>query len=299
MGSAPGWRLEPKIDTSPRSTILNERAESSNQISEELSTCRERLSALKRDTQLLREAMAGMPDPISIFDLDGNYLWWNRAVVAVTGYSDAEMESLKPTDLFLAEDRDRIEGAIQHVVVDGTAQVEATLVTKTGERIPFEFVGALLRADDGTPFAISTVGRDVSHRKRVERQLEKQAREIMELSTPAIEVWEGVVAVPLIGTLDSERTERFTEGLLEAIVVKQAEVALIDVTGVPAIDTQTAHHILETIAAVRLLGARVVLTGVRPAIAQTLVHLGIDLSGVTTRSSLAAGLRVALEMIGA
>jgi rsbT co-antagonist protein RsbR len=243
--------------------------------------------------------MARLPDPISIFDLEGNYLWWNRSVVAVTSYSDAEMESLRPTDLFAAEDRDRIRSVIERVVADGTAQVEATLVTRSGERIPFEFVGALLRGDDGAPFAISTVGRDVTHRKQVERRLEKQAREILELSTPAIEVWEGIVAVPLIGTLDSERTERFAEGLLEAIVVNQVEVALIDVTGVPAIDTMTAHHILETIAAVRLLGARVVLTGVRPAIAQTLVHLGIDLSGVITRSSLAAGLRKALEMIGA
>ena len=278
---------------------MKERVESSQEISDELSTCREHLSALERETQLLREAMARLPDPISIFDMEGNYLWWNQAVVAVTEYSDSEMASLRPTDLFAAEDRDRIQAAIQQVAAEGGAQLEATLVTKTGDRIPFEFVGALMRAADDTPFAISTVGRDVTHRKQVEHRLEKQAQEILELSTPAIQVWEGIVAVPLIGTLDSERTERFAEGLLDAIVANKAEVALIDVTGVPAIDTQTAHHILETIAAVRLLGARVVLTGLRPAIAQTLVHLGIDLSGVTTRSTLAAGLRRALEMIGA
>jgi rsbT co-antagonist protein RsbR len=113
-----------------------------------------------------------------------------------------------------------------------------------------------------------------------------------------LQVWEGVVVAPLIGTLDSQRTQRFMEVLLERIVETRSAIALVDITGVPAIDTQTAQHLIETINAVRLLGAQVVLTGVRPAIAQTLVHLGIDLSGITTRSSLVAGLRVALGVLG-
>jgi anti-anti-sigma regulatory factor len=134
--------------------------------------------------------------------------------------------------------------------------------------------------------------------KRTEDRLARQTEEILEMSTPVMQVWEGVVVAPLIGMLDSQRTQRFMEVLLERIVETNSPVALVDITGVPAIDTQTAQHLIETIGAAQLLGAEVVLTGVRPAIAQTLVHLGIDLGGITTRASLAAGLRVALESAG-
>jgi rsbT co-antagonist protein RsbR len=125
-----------------------------------------------------------------------------------------------------------------------------------------------------------------------------QAQEILEVSTPVLQVWEGIVVATLIGTLDSQRTQRFMERLLEHIVETNSPIALVDITGVPTIDTQTAQHIIDTISAVHLLGAQIVLTGVRPIIAQTLVHLGIDLSGVTTRSSLAAGLIVAMDSLG-
>jgi rsbT co-antagonist protein RsbR len=116
-------------------------------------------------------------------------------------------------------------------------------------------------------------------------------------AVPVVQVWDGVVRVPLIGTLDSQRTQQLMERVLNRVTETNSPVALIDITGVPSVDTQTAQHLIETTAAVRLLGAEVILTGVRPAIAQTLVHLGIDLSNVTTRSSLGAGLRMALEML--
>jgi len=125
----------------------------------------------------------------------------------------------------------------------------------------------------------------------------KQHEEILELSTPVVQLWEGVVAAPIIGTLDSHRTQLFMERLLESIVETRSPVALVDITGVSAIDTATAQHLIDTINAVKLLGAEVIITGVSPSIAQTLVHLGIDLSGIYTRSSLADGLKQALEML--
>ena len=136
---------------------------------------------------------------------------------------------------------------------------------------------------------------ELAEGKRREQVIRQQTEEILELSTPVMQVWEGVVVAPLIGMLDSQRTQRFMEVLLEHIVETNSRVALVDITGVPIIDTQTAQNLVETISAVRLLGAQVILTGVRPAIAQTLVHLGIDLAGIDTRASLAAGLRRALE----
>ncbi len=117
----------------------------------------------------------------------------------------------------------------------------------------------------------------------------------MEISVPVIQVWEGIIAAPIIGTLDTARTQLLMEKLLEAVVETKTRVGCI--TGVPSIDTATAQHIIDTINAVKLLGSEVVITGVSPAIAQTLVHLGIDLSGITTRSALAQGLKVALTKL--
>lgn len=130
-----------------------------------------------------------------------------------------------------------------------------------------------------------------------EEVIVQQTNEIIELSTPVVQLWDGVVAAPIIGTMDSQRTQLFMEKLLETIVATKSPVALVDITGVPAIDTATAQHLIDTINAVKLLGSQVVITGVSPAIAQTLVHLGIDLAGIITRSSLAAGLRVALNVL--
>ena len=118
----------------------------------------------------------------------------------------------------------------------------------------------------------------------------RQANEILEISTPVMQLWKGVLVAPLIGTLDSQRTQQFMERLLQRIVDTDSGTVLVDITGVPAIDTATAQHLIDTITAVKLLGAQVILTGVRPAIAQTLIHLGIDLTGIRTSSSLAVGL---------
>ena len=133
---------------------------------------------------------------------------------------------------------------------------------------------------------------------RTRETLTQQARELLEVATPVLQIWEGMVVAPLIGTLDSQRAQQLMERLLETIVGTRSEVALIDITGVPVVDTQTAQAIIETTSAARLLGARVILTGVRPAIARTLVHLGIDLSGIDTRATLEGGLRVGLGVLG-
>ncbi len=128
-----------------------------------------------------------------------------------------------------------------------------------------------------------------------ERVITQQSREILAISTPVVQMWEGILVAPLIGTLDSQRTEQFMERLLESVVKTNSQVALVDITGVPTIDTQTAQYLIEAVNAVKLLGAQVVLTGICPAIAQTLVHLGIELTDVVTCASLAAGVRYALK----
>lgn len=136
------------------------------------------------------------------------------------------------------------------------------------------------------------------HQKGREEVIDRQQREMLELSTPVVQLWDGVLALPLIGTLDSARTQIVMETLLQEIVNKGAGLAIIDITGVPTVDTLVAQHLLKTIAAARLMGAECILSGIRPQIAQTVVHLGVDLSDVITKATLAGAFSVALERLG-
>jgi rsbT co-antagonist protein RsbR len=124
-----------------------------------------------------------------------------------------------------------------------------------------------------------------------------QQREIAELSTPVVKLWDGILALPLIGTLDSQRTQVVMENLLQTIVDTEAEIAIIDITGVPTVDTLTAQHLLKTVAAARLMGADCIISGIRPQIAQTMVHLGVELN-VVSKATLADALAVALDRTG-
>jgi rsbT co-antagonist protein RsbR len=131
--------------------------------------------------------------------------------------------------------------------------------------------------------------------KSREELIQRQQREMMELSTPVVQLWENILALPLIGTLDSERTQVVMESLLHKIVETGASIAIIDITGVPTVDTLVAQHLLKTVAAARLMGADCIISGIRPQIAQTIVHLGVNLSDVTTKASLADAFAIALK----
>jgi rsbT co-antagonist protein RsbR len=126
----------------------------------------------------------------------------------------------------------------------------------------------------------------------------RQQKELLELSTPVVRLWENVLALPLIGTLDSARTQVVMQNLLDAIVQTRSDYAIIDITGVPVVDTLVAQHLLKTVAAARLMGADCLISGIRPQIAQTIIHLGVDLSEVTTKATLADAFEVALRRSG-
>jgi rsbT co-antagonist protein RsbR len=131
-----------------------------------------------------------------------------------------------------------------------------------------------------------------------EEVIGRQQMELMELSTPVVRLWENILALPLIGTLDSARTQVVMQNLLEAIVQTRSDFAIIDITGVPIVDTLVAQHLLKTVAAARLMGADCLISGIRPQIAQTIIHLGVDLTDVTTKATLADAFAVALRRSG-
>jgi rsbT co-antagonist protein RsbR len=291
---------------------MKDQEKTKEQLVKELAECRQRLAELEAseaerkraeeelagERNLLRTLIDNMPDAIYVKDAQSRFVVANQGIAEVMGTGTPE-GLLGKTDFdfypqalatkFYADERRIIESG--QPLID---LVEPVL-NSGGRQRWFSTTKVPLRDSAGSVIGLVGIGRDITEHKQAEEA--QHAKEILEISTPVLQVWEGVVVAPLIGTLDSQRTQRFMEVLLERIVETQSAIVLVDITGVPTIDTQTAQHLIETISAVRLLGARVVLTGVRPAIAQTLVHLGIDLSGITTRSSLVAGLRVALELL--
>src|SRR3954466_16172179 len=132
----------------------------------------------------------------------------------------------------------------------------------------------------------------------LQETIAQQRATISELQTPVIQVWEGILALPIVGTVDTARAQDMTEALLERIVATGSEIVLLDITGVPVVDTAVARHLLETVAAARLLGAEVLIVGLTTRTAMTLVHLGVDLAGVTTRMTMAKGLELAFARLG-
>ena len=161
---------------------------------------------------------------------------------------------------------------------------------------PTRFAGALWEVNDLVDqLGLFTMA---SFQQSREQVIVRQQEEMLELSTPVVKLWEGILALPMIGTLDSARTQVVMESLLQRIVETGSAIAIIDITGVPTVDTLVAQHLLKTVTAIRLMGADCIISGVRPQIAQTIVHLGVNLQGISTKATLADALAVALERTG-
>ena len=169
-------------------------------------------------------------------------------------------------------------------------QLRAT--TPDGKRLAEELWNATTLID---ALALHTTAISLEARERL---IARQQEDMLELSTPVVKLWDGILALPMIGTLDSARTQIVMESLLQRIVQTGAEVAIIDITGVPTVDTLGAQHLIKTVSAARLMGADCIISGIRPQIAATIVHLGVDLSNVDTKATLADAFRLALKRTG-
>ncbi|MEO3764046.1 PAS domain S-box protein [Streptomyces sp. B8F3] len=257
-------------------------------------------SEQRRADALFQGLLESAPDAMVIIGPDGRIRLANRQTDLLFGYDEGqligrEIEVLVPPRFrrhhyghragYLADPRTRPMGV----------GLELWGLRCDGTEFPVEISLSPLGTDEGVLVAAAI--RDVTERRETEQRLMRQRDEIMELSTPVIQVWDRVLALPLIGTLDSVRAARLTEGLLERIAETQAEVAILDISGVPTIDTQVAQHLLRTVQAAALMGTESIMSGVRPETAQSMVHLGIDMGRLRSRNTLRDALQLALALL--
>ncbi|CAM5578959.1 anti-anti-sigma factor [Streptomyces spiroverticillatus] len=233
---------------------------------------------LREEADLLIAALgAGLASDVPVQRLVASQHELRRTVIELSLRRARAGATPTATSLAVLSLKEALLEAVQHTTRDASELFRAAVL-----------VNRLLDAAGALSFETYVEGR--------EEIIQRQSRQLMELSTPVVRLWHDVLAVPLIGTLDTARTQVVMENLLQAIQDNEAKVAIIDITGVPAVDTAVAQHLMHTVNAVRLMGADCVISGIRPPIAQTIAQLGIDLSTILTRSTLADALAAAVRL---
>jgi rsbT co-antagonist protein RsbR len=232
-------------------------------------------------------------------NVDGTIASWSPGAEAVQGYQAEEVIG-KPFAMFYTEE-DRSTGIpqreLRHARETGRVQLEGWRIRRNGERFWASVILAPIKNQSGEVTGFVKVTRDETERREQELRLQQQRDEILELSTPVIQVWDKVLVLPIIGTLDSQRAARLTESLLEKIAESQGEVIILEVSGVPTIDTQVGQHLLKTVQAAALMGTVSILSGVRAEVAQSMVNLGVDLGQLQARNTLRDALQLALHLL--
>ncbi len=249
---------------------------------------------------MFRDLLEADPDATVIVGQDGRIALVNRQTEKLFGYSRDQLVGNEVEILVPERFRGRHQGFRRDFFTDPRLRpmgvgLELFAMRRDGSEFPVEVSLSPLQTEQGT--LVSAAIRGITERHLQLQQLRRQSEEILELSTPVIQVWDKVLALPIIGTLDSNRAARLTESLLEKIGQHQAEVVILDISGVPTIDTLVAQHLLKTVQAATLMGASSILSGVRPETAQAMVHLGIDLGQLRSRNTLRDALQLALEIV--
>ncbi|NJN66880.1 MAG: PAS domain S-box protein [Chloroflexaceae bacterium] len=262
----------------------------------------QRVSAQVEDIRSFQSLVENSPDGIGVAGLDTVITYANAAFKTLTGYGD-DLIGMPFLQLYPEDQVAAVQASAEQVVSHGSWIGTLTLKRQDGTTVPVRLLSFLMYNSQGQPSALSAMFQDLTSQQQAEHErealqqqiIEAQRSALRELSTPLIPLSDRVVLMPLIGSVDTARAQQVMETLLEGIAMYQADTAILDITGVSVVDTQVANALIQTAQAVRLLGAQVVLTGIGPIMAQTLVHLGADLSSIVTRGSLQNGIAYALN----
>jgi rsbT co-antagonist protein RsbR len=255
----------------------------------------------EQDGRLVSAMIDSMTDyEVLRLDRDGTIRSFSRGAEKLKGWKSEEVLG-KNIAMFYGEEDARngqAEREMNTAATTGRFEGEGWRVRKGGAKFWANVVITPVNDRDGKPLGFVKVARDLTERVEREKLLQRQRDEILELSTPVIQVWDRILALPIIGTLDSQRASRLTENLLQKIAAEEAEFVILDISGVPTIDTQVAQHLLKTVMGARLMGAESIISGVRPETAQAMVHLGIEMGTLRSRSTLRDALQLALRLRG-
>ena len=262
----------------------------------------------KNEVAILSAWLSEMSTSTRRADLLGDDALKAQASELLRLFTDASQESSDVQSEAFASTREFLKDVAQSRMEQGFTPAETALFVLSMKQSVFNALRDSLKSNPTElieeiwiagnlmdKLAMLTVTTAIGFR---EQTILRQQEEMLELSTPVVKLWDGVLALPLIGTLDSARTQVVMESLLTAIVETNSQVAIIDITGVPTVDTLVAQHLIKTITAARLMGADCYLSGIRPAIAQTIVHLGIDLTDIQTKAKLSDAFALALQRLG-
>jgi PAS domain S-box-containing protein len=254
------------------------------------------MARTQAQAERIERIIEGTPLSMIEFDRSGAIKLWNESAERIFGWSAAEALGKNVFQLLVPSiAAEHVQGVVDMLLSGSVANSRNENITKSGEIILCQWYNAVLRDSAGNVVGVLSQTEDITEQIRIQEQLlATQEETLRELSTPLIPVADGLVIMPLIGSIDSRRAQQVIESLLQGVTDHRAAMVILDITGVPIVDTQVAGALLRAAQAVNLLGARVVLTGIRPEIAQTLVGLGVDLGQITTRGSLQSGIAYAL-----
>ncbi|KXS43970.1 PAS domain-containing protein [Methanolobus zinderi] len=251
-----------------------------------------------KNVDIAKDVLDQLPCMVMAVDLDFNILFLNDTGCEWMGDDFENVEGKKCYDLVKSAHCRTDNCRIKQAMNNDRKYVWRNEITTGGKTFPIEYTAAPLKDKDGNIVGGVEYVIDISERVEIEKEVQEHSRTIMELSTPVIKLWDGIVILPLVGVIDTMRAQQIIENLLSSIVENEATVAILDVTGVPMIDTSVAQHILKTVSAGKMLGAEIIITGFSPNVAQTLVTLGVDLSDIITCGSLKDGVSKAFTLVG-
>ncbi len=267
------------------------------------------LKDLDRVDPFLDQVINAVPSGIFVIDKDHNILMLNRAAAKMVGKSPGECFDRKCWEIFNTPMCKTPDCTCHRAIKEDSTIRGLSVMHHNDREVPIEYAARPLKNVDGKIIGCVEHFIDITDRLEKERIIVKQQEgllkqreedirhlqeEILELSTPVIEIWDGILALPLVGTLDSHRAKLATERLLEAIEKTRSAFVIIDITGVPAVDEEVANHILQTVDAAKLMGSKAVLTGISPHIAKTMAQLGVDMSTITVHGRMSDALHMAI-----